>query len=134
MLILPPPSPPVPEVERSRTDRRARTRRKRAIETDAEHPPTPEPAARMAADEPVVERMKPRSRGRRKTDREEIGVSQADASTSRRSRPHAPLVAQLIATALGVEQTRVRRRGTVDEAAALYGRKPDRPKRSRGEA
>lgn len=132
MLTLPPPQP-TSRTDRS-GDRRVRNRRARSAEAHAEDGFAPEPALEADGPEPVLQRMKPRSRGRRKTDHEQPRAEASGPATSRAARPHAPLVAQLIATALGVEQTRVRRRGTLDQATALYGKKAERPKRSRGEA
>lgn len=43
------------------------------------------------------------------------------AAVSRRSRPSAPFMAHMIATHLGLAQTRARRRASFGEAAALYG-------------
>lgn len=128
MLILPP-SPPASGTTRS-GDRRVRQRRTRAAGAAA-----PEDVAAEAAAEPqpVVRRMPPRSRGRRKTDHDPSDAP-SEPARSRAGRPYAPLIAQLIATALGLEQTRARRRGAPEQASALYAAKPARPKRDRGEA
>lgn len=50
------------------------------------------------------------------------------------ARPFAPLVAQLIATHIGVAQTRSKRRAAFSEAVATYRRPLDRPKRALGAA
>lgn len=49
-------------------------------------------------------------------------------------RPHAPLVAQLIATAVGMAQTRSRRRAAVAEALDAYRKDETPPKTPRGVA
>lgn len=41
--------------------------------------------------------------------------------------PHAPLVAQLIATALGLAQTRAKRRAAIEQALAAYRRTEAEP-------
>ncbi len=46
----------------------------------------------------------------------------AETPTARTARSYAPLVAQLIATTLGLPQTRSRRRAALAEAAAAYRR------------
>lgn len=67
--------------------------------------------------------------GRRSTDRKPDPAlpgqeprTGAPGIEPRLGRPYAPLVAQLIAGKLGVAQTRLRRRGSVAEAAAAYRR------------
>lgn len=77
-------------------------------------------AAARPSPDPAAERRS-RKWGRRASDRAPDQI--ADEPPARRPRAHAPLVAQLIATALGFEQTRARRRGKVEEALALYLRK-----------
>ncbi len=136
MLILPPSSAAF-ETERRLRGRRAADRRMVAVS-----PPSvaadPDPIRRETADlEPEAAsgpRLKPRGRngGRPRSDRQSAG---GDGPASRtRWKPHAPLVAQLIATALNLEQTRARRRGSAEDAAALYARKPEKAKPTRGEA
>jgi hypothetical protein len=51
-----------------------------------------------------------------------LGAPRADDATidARRWRPSAAFLAQLVATAQGAPQTRVRRRAPHDQAAALY--------------
>lgn len=94
------------------------SRKRRASDVSAE--PRPD----------VVAKAAPAARlGRRSTDRK---LDPAPQPTEPRSaapeiepglgRSYAPLVAQLIAGKLGVAQTRLRRRGTVAEAAAAYRR------------
>lgn len=124
--------PPTNTISRS-GDRRVRNRRRQ--DPDAAAAPAFDPGRieEAAGPEPVLQRMKPRNPGRRKSDRVQAEAEEGPATT-RAARPHAPLVAQLIATALNVEQTRARRRGTLEEATALYARKAEKYKRSRGEA
>lgn len=126
MLLLPPASPAT-RTERRTADRRKADRGKRAAE-----------AADARAFEPVAEAERGESAsgrrwkgGRRAT--EKAPETPAASAPRRSNRPFAPLVAQLIATALGVEQTRKRRRGSVEEAAALYRDRPPAPK-PRGDA
>lgn len=127
MMMLPPVGPG------ASTERRRRTRRA----TDR----VAEPASREAGVEapfgvdpaPEVEARPSRRGGRRASDR----APEPEASPSkvaRAPRPYAPLVAQIIANVLGVEQTRTRLRASLAEAEALYAQKRERPKRSRGEA
>lgn len=51
----------------------------------------------------------------------------SDGALVERSRPYAPLVAQLIATGLGLDQTRRRRRASPTEAAKAYRRTLNAP-------
>jgi hypothetical protein len=55
-----------------------------------------------------------------------VGKSSPDRS-ARRSRPRADFLAQLIATAAQVPQTRTRRRAEPAEAVAIYGAIERRP-------
>jgi hypothetical protein len=137
MMVLPPPDGPARPERRAR-DRRVSDRRKSA---KAKGDPIlePEGAGAPRFEEPLVEavsgpafRTRGRGAGRRRSDRE----TGPDTSSETRfvSKPHAPLVAQLIATALNLEQTRVKRRGSEKDAAALYAPKTERAKPSRGEA
>lgn len=135
MMNLPPPDGPARPERRAR-DRRVPDRRKTAKAT-GETVMGPEGAGAPRLPEPVVEpvpgfRSRGRGPGRRRTDREpgpETGAGPRPVS-----KPHAPLIAQLIATELNLEQTRVKRRGSEKDAAALYTRKFERAKPSRGEA
>lgn len=133
MLLLPP-AAPASGPDRRIAARRAGDRRKRVSGQAAEFEtiaPEAVAAAPAAEPEPDAGAARRRRGGRRKTDR--IEVEEPSSASARVQRPHAPLVAQLIATALNLEQTRVRRRGTVEQATELYRRKPPRPK-PRGEA
>ena len=61
-----------------------------------------------------------------------VPVSGADSGSARTAgmpRPFAPFLAQLVATAQGVPQTRQRRRATADHAVTVYAAagKRDRP-------
>ena len=123
MLLLPPDVKPTP-------DRRVRLRRR----VDSAAAGQPVETARMEAEseltiDPPARRAR---RGRRATDQSK--PDETPPSFARAPKPYAPLVAQLIATVLGMEQTRARRRGADADAAALYGRPIERPKRSRGDA
>jgi len=116
MLMLPP-------IQRTGAATRGRTRPERAKKADgAARAETPrvEPADEGAAANAPFEQP-------RKADARRGGRSWA-------GRSYAPLVAQLIAGALGVGQTRVRRRAAVAEALAAYSWPRDRPKGDRGVA
>lgn len=121
MLLLPPSSIDAAR-DRRVGDRRAAARRKTAAE-DSIAPETVAP----------IRQTRPRNGGRRKTDRDQVPPASAPPGSSA-AKPHAPLIAQLIAGAMGLEQTRVRRRGSLDDAVKLYERKPERSKPPRGEA
>lgn len=122
----------------ARIERRSRARRAADDGLGAARPASgvgPEAVeAPFAADaEPETFRRPPRRGGRRASDGEksaEAGPSKA----ARAPRPFAPLVAQIIANVMGLEQTRTRRRASIAEAEALYRPKRERPKRPRGEA
>lgn len=137
MVILPPPDGPIRPERRSR-DRRVSDRRRasKAKALDAAEPDGPgAPRFGESPVEPVAEaafRARGRGAGRRKTDRDPS--AETDQPIRSASKPHAPLVAQLIATALDLEQTRVKRRGSEKDAAALYGRKATRARPPRGTA
>lgn len=134
MLLLPP-AAPASGPDRRVAARRAAERRKRVSGPSAEFEagaPEAMAASQSAEPEPDDGAVRRRRAGRRKTDRIEAEAPDV-TGTARVQRPHAPLVAQLIATALDLEQTRVRRRGTLEQATELYRRKPPRPK-PRGEA
>lgn len=126
MLMLPPiaktDAPERRVGQRRRAERRAAAQAvnpaAEAFRPNAEAEPTVEPAGR-------------KGRGRRAADR---AAPDGPGAFVRAPKSFAPLVAQLIATALGVEQTRIRRRGANEEATALYRRPRERPKRSRGDA
>lgn len=130
MLLLPP-AASAAQID-PRPARRVSDRRKRAAE--AAGAAGAEEQAR-AYSVPPTEKAERRSRkwGRRASDAQSGSASGEDDASSRRPRAYAPLVAQLIATALGVEQTRARRRGKVEDALALYLRRVPKVK-PRGEA
>jgi hypothetical protein len=129
MLMLPPIPPSEAGGRRNRRVGDRRTGGRRATDrAEAVDPAAPAAEAREGR-KPV----RGRGGGRRASDREQAAPADA-APFGRAPKPHAPLVAQLVATVLDVEQTRARRRGTLDEAVALYEQPPERPKRSRGEA
>jgi hypothetical protein len=90
-----------------------------------------EPAAGAASARDAADRSSGGGR-RRESDRDP--AEEAPLRKARAGRPYAPLVAQVIATALGLAQTRARRRGTVAEAEALYRRPVATPKPPRGSA
>lgn len=127
MMMLPPVGPG------ARTDRRNRTRRVSDRRADAASA-TPDVEAPFAVDpEPAAERRPPRRGGRRASDKAQETQGEP-AKFARAPRPYAPLVAQIIANVIGVEQTRIRRRASLAEAEALYAPKRERPKKPRGEA
>ncbi|WP_128778941.1 hypothetical protein [Hansschlegelia zhihuaiae] len=128
MMMLP---PIAPTISGERPERRARARRvaDRTQQTDAA---VEQPDAAPGLQAEPRARFRGRARGRRASDREPETASAAPFGCA--PKPHAPLVAQLVATALGLEQTRSRRRGSIEEAVALYGRRREKPKRPRGEA
>ncbi len=137
MVILPPAEGPVRPERRSR-DRRVSDRR-RAAKATVSDVIEPEGAGAQRVDESPVEpaagaafQARGRGAGRRKTDRDASAETEPPMRSA--SKPHAPLVAQLIATALDLEQTRVKRRGSEKDAAALYGRKATRARPPRGTA
>lgn len=116
MLMLPP-------IQRSGAAARGRAKPEKAKKAEAApraETPRVEPADESAAANGPTEQPQ-----------------KADARRGGRSwagRSYAPLVAQLIAGALGVGQTRVRRRAAVAEALAAYSWPRDRPKGDRGVA
>jgi hypothetical protein len=128
MMMLPPITPATsgPRAERRVGARRAADRTEQPGAAVEEPGAAPELGAESRA------RPRGRANGRRASDREPEAA--AAAPFGRAPKPHAPLVAQLVATALDLEQTRSRRRASVNEAVALYGRRREKPKRSRGEA
>lgn len=124
MLLLPP-------VVNSASERRVGPRRRvdRTAAGQPAEPFRPEATKPEVTIDPPARRSR---RGRRATD--QPTPDETTQSFARAPKPYAPLVAQLIATALGIEQTRARRRGADADAAALYARPRERPKRSRGDA
>lgn len=130
MMMLPPVggSPKVERRSRARrvNDRVEPTAAPDAPEAAVDAPFSPEP-------EREAVRRPPRKGGRRASDRAQEAEA-GPAKAARAPKPFAPLVAQIIANVMGLEQTRVRRRGSLAEADALYRPKRERAKRSRGEA
>ncbi|WP_020179558.1 hypothetical protein [Methylopila sp. M107] len=138
MMILPPSQGPG-RAERRAGDRRVADRARKAKAADASAPEAdgifaagPDDGGEQGSEASGGPAFRARGRGpgRRRTDRDQSGAT-ANRSAGK---PHAPLVAQLIATALNLEQTRTKRRGSEQDAAALYARKAERVKPSRGEA
>ncbi|MFC3690926.1 hypothetical protein [Chenggangzhangella methanolivorans] len=130
MMMLPPVGPG----ERAERRRRARRASDRGADTAAagsaseagiEAPFPIEP-------DPIIDTRQSRRGGRRASDRAQGAEAEAPRFPQA-PKPYAPLVAQLIAGVMGLEQTRARRRASLAEAEAAYRPKRERPKRSRGE-
>lgn len=129
MLMLPPIS------AGGKVERRVRARRMEDGRVPPEQPKAAVDPIPATGPEAESDARSTRKWGRRASDRQPAQEQDAPgAATARAPRAYAPLVAQLIASALGLEQTRARRRGSVAEATELYRRKRERPRRSRGEA
>lgn len=137
-MVTLPPLEGAPRPERRVRERRVSDRRRAAKASGVDLPEPEGPAAPRFSAHPVEPidgaafRARGRGAGRRKTDRDPL--AEAEPAIRSASKPHAPLVAQLIATALDLEQTRVKRRGSEKDAVALYSRKAERARRARGEA
>jgi hypothetical protein len=105
-------------------------------------PERPERRSKAEAPAESAAKVEPPQPARRADDRDEERRSFCDdpreapvnepEAAPRRFRQHAPLVAQVIATALGFPQTRARRRASPADAIAAYRRPRMKPKTSRG--
>lgn len=130
--MVTPPMIGQPRIERRSRARRAGDRVAGAEEVrSASSTEGVEAAAAIAPEHDGMKRP-PRRAGRRASDQSADGG--ASPKSARAPRPFAPLVAQIIANVMGLEQTRSRRRGSLADADALYRPKRERAKRSRGEA
>lgn len=130
MMMLPPVGGP-PKVERRS---RARRVNDRVEETAAPDAPEAAVEAPFAVDPEPETSGRPLRRGGRRASDKAGDAEPGPAKAARAPRPFAPLVAQIIANVMGLEQTRLRRRASLAEADALYRPKRERAKRPRGEA
>lgn len=99
----------------------APSRARRAADSAAAEP-TRAQATRAEAAKPSSRAESPKVEPSATTAAKTGASPASEGAMVERSRPYAPLVAQLIATSLGLDQTRRRRRASPTEAAKAYRR------------